>query len=404
MQEPIHHLAPDRPDRRAIRLLWVFVVLCLALVSPYLAGQIQYSMTRATLRAKSEAAAEELDELGKNAELVKLADTSKAFRLVASKIEPSVVHIDTVQSVELKRAGSLDEWELQFPPGRRQFQTQGQGSGVIVDADAGYVLTNYHVIHGASSVQVNLSDGRTIGDNDVEIVGYDVATDLAVLRLRAGELMAAPWGKSSELEVGDWVLAVGNPYGLDGTVTSGIVSAKQRRGFVHNVFQNFLQTDAAVNPGNSGGPLVNVQGELVGITTAIIGQAFQGISFAIPSEIAQRVYEELKTSGKVARGWLGVQLQDLTPDLAKQLGLKDGRGALVAGVVRGSPADKAGLQPSDVIVEFDGQKLVKSAELPLLVAGAKIGSVVKLGIIRGGQPETIDVTIEERPTELKPRR
>lgn len=402
MQEPIHHLAPDRPDRRAIRLLWVFVVLCLALVSPYLAGQIQYSMTRATLRARSEAAAKQLEELGKNAELVKLADTSKAFRLVASKIEPSVVHIDTVQTIEVKR-GAFDEWGLHFPPGQRL--RQGQGSGVIVDAEAGYVLTNYHVIHGASSVQVNLSDGRTIGNDDIEVVGYDVATDLAVLRLRAGELVAAPWGDSRELEVGDWVLAVGNPYGLDRTVTSGIVSAKQRRGFVHNnAFQNFLQTDAAVNPGNSGGPLVNIQGELVGITTAIIGQAFQGISFAIPSEIARKVYEELKTSGKMARGWLGVQLQDLTPDLAKRFGVVEGRGALVAGVVAGSPADKAGLQSGDVIVEFNGQKLNKSAELPLLVAGAKIGSSVKLGVLRGGPVQTVEVTIEERPDEPTRRR
>lgn len=402
MQEPIHHLAPDRPDRRAIRLLWVFVVLCLALVSPYLAGQIQYSMTRATLRARSEAAAQELKELDKNAELVKLADTSKAFRLVARKIEPSVVHIDTVQAVEVKR-GAFDEWGFHFSPSQRL--QQGQGSGVIVDAEAGYVLTNYHVIHGASSVQVNLSDGRTIGDSDVEIVGYDVATDLAVLRLRAGDLLAAPWGDSRELEVGDWVLAVGNPYGLDRTVTSGIVSAKQRRGFVHNnAFQNFLQTDAAVNPGNSGGPLVNIRGELIGITTAIIGQAFQGISFAIPSEIAQKVYEQLKTSGKVARGWLGVQLQALTPELAKRFGVVEGRGALVAGVVRGSPADKAGLQPTDVIVEFNGQKLNKSAELPLLVAGAKIGSTVKLGVLRGGQMETIEVTLEERPSDPERRR
>ncbi|HJT35355.1 MAG TPA: trypsin-like peptidase domain-containing protein [Pirellulales bacterium] len=405
MQEPIY--SPPH-ERRLARLLWILTALCLALVLPYLAGRVQYSMTRAQLRAKAEAAAEELTRLDKNAELVKLSDTSKAFRLVASRIEPSVVHIDTVQSIEVRQARSLDEWGFQFPPqGKRFYRAQGQGSGVIVDAEEGYVLTNYHVVHNASQVQVKLSDGRTIDSNSIQMVGYDVLTDLAVLRLQAGDLSAAPWGDSDELEVGDWVLAVGNPYGLDRTVTSGIVSAKQRGGLnSDNIYQTFLQTDAAVNPGNSGGPLVNIRGELVGITTAIVGDAYQGISFAIPTEVVRKVYDRLKEHGKVARGWLGVQLQELTPELVKRLDLKEPRGALVAGVLPGSPAADAGLQPGDVIVSWNGQKVTDSTALPLQVAATEVGAKVTVEVIRAGQTVPLTVTIGERPEEttLRQRR
>ena len=402
MQEPIY--SPPQ-ERRLARLLWILAVLCLALVLPRLAERVQYSLTRGQLRAKAEAAAEELAKLDQNAELVKLSDTSKAFRLVASRIEPSVVHIDTVQSIELRQARSLDEWGFQFPQGKRFYQAQGQGSGVIVDADEGYVLTNYHVVHNASQVQVKLSDGRTIGGDSIQMVGYDVLTDLAVLRLQAADLSAAPWGDSQELEVGDWVLAVGNPYGLDRTVTSGIVSAKQRGGVnSDNVYQTFLQTDAAVNPGNSGGPLVNIRGELVGITTAIVGEAYQGISFAIPTEVVRKVYDRLKEHGKVSRGWLGVQLQELTPELVKRLGLKEPRGALVAGVVPNSPAAQAGLEPLDVIISWNGQKVTDSSSLPLQVAASDVGVTVKVVVIRNGSEVTLSVTIGERPEETSLRR
>ncbi|HEX5444318.1 MAG TPA: trypsin-like peptidase domain-containing protein [Pirellulales bacterium] len=402
MQGPIY--SPPR-DLRLMRLLWILAVLCLALVLPRLAERVQYSMTRGQLRAKSEAAAEELAKLDQNAELVKLSDTSKAFRLVASRIEPSVVHIDTVQSVEVRQSRSPDEWGFQFPPGKRFFRTQGQGSGVIVDAEQGYVLTNYHVVHNALQVQVNLSDGRTIGADNIQMVGYDVLTDLAVLRLEAANLSAAPWGDSEELEVGDWVLAVGNPYGLDRTVTSGIVSAKQRGGLSSdNVYQTFLQTDAAVNPGNSGGPLVNIRGELVGITTAIVGEAYQGISFAIPTEVVRKVYDRLKEHGKVSRGWLGVQLQELNPELVKRLQLKEPRGALVAGVLPNSPAAEAGLEPLDVIVTWNGQKVTDSTSLPLQVAASDVGTTVKVVVIRSGAEVTLNVTIGERPDESTLRR
>lgn len=388
------------PSRRLPRLLWILVVLCLALVLPRLAGEVQYAVTRGELRAKADDAAERLDQLGKQAELVSLADTSKAFRLVARRIGPSVVHIDTIQEIEV---GGADEWAFQSPHGRQRFEGQGQGSGVVVDAKQGYVLTNYHVVRGASRVQVNLSDGRTIGNDDVQVVGYDVLTDLAVLRVQAGELTEATWGSSKELEVGDWVLAVGNPYGLDRTVTQGIVSATRRRGVGSGGYKNFLQTDAAVNPGNSGGPLLNIRGELVGITTAIVGEAFQGISFAIPSEVAQSIYERLKANGRVARGWLGVQPQQLSPEVAERLNLKGQAGFFVAAVLRGSPAEEAGLRSGDLIIEFNGQKVTDNAELPLLVADAPIGQNAKLKILRGGQTMELTVKIGERPERFTPR-
>ncbi|HVX15090.1 MAG TPA: trypsin-like peptidase domain-containing protein [Pirellulales bacterium] len=400
--------APTYPraqyDRRLPRLLWILAVLCLALVLPYLAEKTQYAITRGQLRARSDEASKELARLGEKAELVKLADTSEAFRLVARRIEPSVVHIDTTQEVQFGRGGSGDEWTQQFPHRQRHFEAQGQGSGVVVDAENGYVLTNFHVIQNASRVQVNLSDGRTIDHEDVEIVGYDMLTDLAVLRLRAGDLTAATWGDSHELEVGDWVLAVGNPYGLDRTVTCGIISATQRRGLGRGGYKNFLQTDAAVNPGNSGGPLLNIRGELVGITTAIIGDAYQGISFAIPSEVAQHIYERLKEEGRVARGWLGVHPQPLTPEVAEEFNLKGKRGAFLAEVLPGSPAEEAGLQKGDLIVEFNGQKVTDNAELPLLVAGSQIGSKVQVKLWRHGQPLDLTVKIAERPDENTPRK
>jgi Do/DeqQ family serine protease len=406
LQEPFYPTSRELAsrDRRLPRLLWVLAVLCVMLVLPQLVERVQYGWTRGQLRAKADQASEELARLGEKAELVKLSDTSKAFRLVARRIEPSVVHIDTVQEVQFGRNASADEWGFQFPPGRRRFEAQGQGSGVVVDAENGYVLTNHHVVQNASRLQVHLSDGRTIKDEAIDMVGFDVLTDLAVLRLRADNLIAATWGDSQELEVGDWVLAVGNPYGLDRTVTCGIVSATQRRGFGHGPYQNFLQTDAAVNPGNSGGPLLNVSGELVGITTAIVGEAYQGISFAIPSEVARDVYERLKEKGHVARGWLGVQMADMDAEVAKQLNLGGQKGAFVGGVLRGSPADAAGILPGDLIVEWNGQKVSNNLELPLMVASTQIGSTAKVKVVREGKPLELNVKITERAQDLPPRR
>jgi serine protease Do len=393
-------------SKRLSRLLWVLAALCMGLVAPYLAEQIQYSITRGRLKAQSEMAAGELARLDKDAELVKLSDTSRAFRMVAKRIEPSVVHIDVEHSVESVNAMAVEEFGFQFPPGHPRGQAHGQGSGVVVDAQHGYVLTNDHVVHGAESIEVQLSDGRTIESSRVHLVGFDELTDLALLKLDADGLVQAEWGDSEQLEVGDWVLAVGNPYGLDRTVTSGIVSAKQRRGFTEtrNVYQNFLQTDAAVNPGNSGGPLLNIRGELVGITTAIVGRSFQGISFSIPSMVAKEVYERLRTTGSVERGWLGVVFFELTPELAKRLGVPDRRGVAVREVFPGNPAATAGLEPGDVIVEWNGKQVEDRGELQLMVAATPVGSKVPIVVMRDGKRLELQVVVGRRPSADELRR
>jgi serine protease Do len=397
MEPSVRPTYPARISRLPSLLGWL-VLLMLILLAPTLAEQIQFAITRGELRARSEAAAAELTQLDKTAELVKLSDTSRAFRLVAKTIEPSVVHIDTEQITREQATSTFDEWGglLGGQPRERTYRAVGQGSGIIVDK-AGYIITNFHVIQDARRIDVKLSDGRTITGGDIRVIGYDVLTDLAVLKINAGELITAPWGDSKQLEVGDWVLAIGNPYGLDRTVTAGIVSAKQRRGVSENTaYQDFLQTDAAVNPGNSGGPLVNIQGQVIGITTAIVGNSYQGISFAIPTEIVHDVYERLITKGKVARGYLGVGLQEITPEIAQQLKLGESHGVVVTGIQQGSPAAKAGLEPGDVITDWDGQKVIAPDELRRLVAGAKIGSKVEIKVIREGRTRSLEVTIGER--------
>jgi Do/DeqQ family serine protease len=382
---------PAGPLTRLSGVALLVIILGVVFYAPQFAERVQYSAMRGQLRARVEAAKEELGELAKNAELVKLSDTSRAFRLVAERVEPSVVHIDTAQTVRQRTTGFDEFFGL---PGS-SYRSIGQGSGVIVDT-AGYIITNYHVIQDASQIEVALSDGRTI--REVEVVGSDVLTDLAVLKIKADNLFAAELGDSKQLEVGDWVLAVGNPYGLDRTVTCGIVSAKQRRALAENsAYQSFLQTDAAVNPGNSGGPLVDVQGKVVGITTAIVGKSYQGISFAIPTEIVTTVYEHLRTRGSVPRGYLGVGLQEVTPELARQLQLGEVRGVLVTGVQPRSPAAKAGIEAGDVILSIEGEPINDPAELRQVVAGAKIGSSVKVRLVREGIEQTVSVTITQRP-------
>lgn len=394
----VHPATPSTPparsaeSRRTTVLLAILAALLVALLIPYVTERVQYALAKGTLRARADVAAEELARLEERAELVGLADTSRAFRLVAQRVEPSVVHINTVQ-VNVDSRGPADEWTFRSP-GRR-YLARGQGSGVIVDP-AGYIVTNFHVIERANAISVQLADGRTI--REVQVVGYDVLTDLAVLKISAPGLVAAEWGDSDALEVGDWVLAIGNPYGLDRTVTMGIVSAKDRRGVARgSPYQDFLQTDTAVNPGNSGGPLVNIAGKIVGINTAIVGEAFQGISFAIPSRRAREVFDKLVASGKVVRGWLGVAVEELTPELASQLGVRAERGVVVRGVVRGSPAEAAGLEPGDVVVAWDDEPISDPTEFTLRAAQAEIGTKVRLRVLRGRAEVTVAVTIRERP-------
>jgi S1-C subfamily serine protease len=252
------------------------------------------------------------------------------------------------------------------------------------------------VVDGANKIQVVLSSGEQL---EGRVVGNDRLTDLAVLRVRSSNLIAAEWGDSDKLEVGSLVWAIGNPFGLDRSVTFGIISAKDRHVIEGdgNPYQSFLQTDAAVNPGNSGGPLVNVQGQVVGINTAIIGRSYQGISFSIPSDIARDVYQKIIDNGKVPRGYLGVRLEPLTVDVATKLGLKSPEGALVNSVQSDSPAFKAGLRIGDVIVRWNDQEIGDPQKLTLLVAQSKIGSQADVTLIRDGQEVHKTVRVEERP-------
>lgn len=377
---PVPRAAPASTSRWSrISILLLAVVLVLGL--PLFVEQVQYAVTRGRERAKAEVA---------RVQLASLDSPSDAFRLVAQSVGPSVVYINAIEE-SVDDGGIDDEWSSFL---RRRERT-GQGSGVIVD-EGGYVLTNYHVIASASRVAVKLSDGRRV--SNVKIVGIDPPTDLAVLKINASGLIAAPWGDSEELEVGDWVLAVGNPFGLDRSVTAGIVSAKGRRGIVPgSPYQDFLQTDAAVNPGNSGGPLANMRGEIVGINTAILGSTYQGVSFAIPSEIAREVYEQLRKDGKLVRGWLGVSLQTLTPRLAEELELDVSAGAVVTGVLVGTPAQQAGIEVGDVIVQWDGLDVRDSNDLSLAVAKTPVGQTVEVKLYRKGEAKTVEVTVAERP-------
>ncbi len=387
-----HYTTPAPPPARAqpvyaeqarlSRLLWVLALLAVLLLGPMVVQRFQYAYTYGRERARVQAATEGLEEL-------ELTALGTASRLVAQKVGPSVVNIRTVQLLDRRNAS--DEWSFLLP--RRA--AQGQGSGVIIDED-GYIVTNSHVISGASQIAVQLSDGREV---PARVVGADVLTDIAVLKIEADRLSAASWGESDQLEVGDMVWALGSPYGLERTVTFGIVSAKGRRGVTQrqSLYQEFLQTDAAVNPGNSGGPLVNIAGRVVGINTAIVGPAYQGISFAIPSAIAREVYLKLKETGQVARGWLGVELRELTPELARQLGLEVAAGVLVGGVIPDSPAMDAGLQPGDVIVAWDGQPTPTPLTLSRLVAGTEIGARVPVSIWREGEEMALEVRVGQRP-------
>jgi len=386
--EPVSPPVYNPAIGRTYLLTVILVVLLGLLILPYVAERLQYALTRGEQRAKAEVA---------RAELAGMAEPANRFRLVAQAVEPSVVGIDTIRVAN--PSAVRDEWF-----GGPLFQAEGQASGVIIDEE-GHILTNFHVIDQASRVNVELSDGRRI--ENVKVVGADPYTDLAVLKVDAGSLTPARWGDSEQLHVGDDVLAVGNPFGLSRTVTAGAVSAKDRifssRDYstaTTSGFQEFLQTDAAVNPGNSGGPLLNTRGEVVGINTAIFGESYQGISFAIPSRLAREVYEQIISGRKIARGWLGVAMDDVTEREARQLGLEGPQGVLVHGVVAGSPAEQAGVQPQDVIIEWNGRQISNQYDLSRAVARTKIGSKATIVLLRGGGRQEFTVTVGERPAQL----
>jgi serine protease DegQ len=316
---------------------------------------------------------------------------------VLERVMPSVVNIYTQTRVRVRSPLMDDPFFRRFfnmPNTPRERVSQSLGSGVIVDADEGFVLTNNHVIAGADDISVTLSDGRSF---DAEVIGTDPDSDLAMVRIPSEDLQALPFADSNQLRVGDFVVAVGNPFGLGQTVTSGIVSALGRTGVRGLEFQNFIQTDASINPGNSGGALINLRGELVGINSAIFTPSGGnvGIGFAIPSAMATHVMEQLAEFGEVRRGTLGISVQDLTDELAGAFDLEKNQGVLVAEVAEDSAADEAGLQAGDVVLTIAGQPVRNTQEFHNYEGQFPVGEKLKLGIIRNGSEKSIKVSVEQ---------
>ena len=313
---------------------------------------------------------------------------------------PGVVNIHTAKLVTTRRHPLLDDpffrhfFGDQFGTPRQQVQTS-LGSGVIISAQ-GLVLTNHHVIDGADEIQIMLRDGRS---SRAEVVGVDPDTDLAVLRVGLDDLPAMTIGASEQMRVGDVVLAIGNPFGVGQTVTLGIVSATGRNQLGINTYEDFIQTDAAINPGNSGGALINAHGELVGINTAIYSRTggSQGIGFAIPVELAKDILQQIVEKGRVVRGWLGIEAQDLTPALVESFGLESRRGTVVAGILRGGPADRAGLRPGDVITRLNERDIANAREAMNRIARQAPGSSIQIEGMREGKPFKTEAEVGERP-------
>ncbi len=308
------------------------------------------------------------------------------------RITPAVVNISVRGRVAVQQNPLFSDpffrrfFNVPEQPQEREFQAAG--SGVIVDAEKGYVLTNHHVIKNGEEIVVTLKDRRKF---KAKLIGSDTGTDIALLEINPGNLKALPLGDSDALQVGDFVVAIGNPFGLGQTVTSGIVSALGRSGLNIEGYEDFIQTDASINPGNSGGALVNLEGELIGINTAIIapGGGNVGIGFAVPSRMAKAVMGQLIRFGEVRRGRLGIGIQNLTPDLAKALGLEEDSGAVVTQVEPGSPAEKAGIRAGDVIIAVDGKRIRSSADLRNRIGLVPVDTEVELALIRDGRKETV---------------
>jgi serine protease Do len=350
--------------------------------------------------------------------------TPDSFADLAAKLLPAVVNVSSTQTITAKNGGPGAGPEMpMFPPGspfeqffkdflnrnrpgqggndqpRPERRAQSLGSGFIVDA-SGLVVTNNHVIEGADEVSVTLQDNTTL---KAEILGRDESGDIALLKVKTDKpLPTVDFGDSSQSRVGDWVLAIGNPFGLGGSVTAGIVSARGRD--IHQgQYDDFIQTDAAINRGNSGGPLFNMDGQVIGINTAIFSPSGGsiGIGFSIPSNMAKNIVAQLKAYGHPRRGWLGVKIQQVTPDIAESLGLKDATGAMVAGITDGGPADKAKIRAGDIILKFDGQDVKEMHNLPRIVADSDVGKQVPVVLWRDGKEVTLQTTLAERPVDAQ---
>ncbi len=334
-----------------------------------------------------------------------LLDSLPDVRSVVKKVRKCVINISTKKKAGPRmqrfrspfgqrgpggRVDPFDEFFNRFFDGPRQREQKSLGTGFVINAD-GHVLTNRHVIAGADEILVHTSEDKKL---EAKVVGEDEKTDIAVLKVDSKKLTFCSLGDSESLEVGQWVIAMGNPFGLDHTVTAGIVSAKGRV-IGAGPYDDFIQTDASINPGNSGGPLFDLNGQVVGINTAIVASG-QGIGFAIPIDLAKGLIPQLISKGHVTRGWLGVGIQDMTDELAQSFGLKETKGGLVANVFPDSPAEKGGLQSGDVIVSYNGKEIDESHELPAEVAKTEIGKTVPIAVLRDGKRVTMTVTIAER--------
>jgi serine protease Do len=333
------------------------------------------------------------------------------FSELAEKVRPGVVNIQVVKKIKNIGFGFrhfsgtpfgeknpfgdfFGPFSEENPP--RDFEQRGVGSGFVMNRD-GTILTNNHVVEDADQIKVKLANGK---EYDGKVIGRDPKTDLALIKIKASpDLQPLDLGNSDDLKVGSWVVAVGSPFGLEQTITAGIVSAKGRV-IGSGPYDNFIQTDASINPGNSGGPLINMKGEVVGINTAIIASG-QGIGFAIPVNMAKEIAPQLQEKGHVTRGWLGVSIQEVTPALAKSFDLKEKKGALVSQVVSGSPAEKAGIEQGDIIVEFNGKEVVDSKDLPRIVASTPVGKAVTIKLLRNGKALDRQVKVGEMEEKVE---
>jgi serine protease Do len=377
-------------------LLTIALLILITLAFVYVKGQVIPEKTS-------------MDASKQNVKTIAFNGNLPGFSQLVKQVKPAIVNISTTTVV----AGSELQDRFMGPANpfkdffgedffdkffgnspKRERKQKSLGSGFVIDRE-GYILTNNHVVEKASSIKVKLSDEK---EYDAKIIGRDPKTDIALIKIDVNhDLPSATFGDSDKLEVGDWVVAIGNPFGLEHTVTAGIVSAKGRV-IGAGPYDDFIQTDASINPGNSGGPLLNLKGEVVGINTAIVSSG-QGIGFAIPINVVQDLLSQLKSKGKVARGWLGVVIQKITPEIAKNFKLKELEGALVSDVAEDGPAEKAGIKRGDVIISYNGKNIKDSEMLPRVVATTEIGKKVKVGIIRDGKPLGIEVVIGELPEE-----